>query len=231
MTKITILIVEDEILIADLITKYLLERGHSVVGVAISYNQAVELYNSVVPDLVLLDIRLYGNKSGIDFSRFLAEQPSAPPFVFLTSQFGKRVLDQALESRPNGYLTKPIIKESLWTTIESAVKLHGANYREITKIYDGQSYHLLPVEEIVYIQADHVYLNIHMYSKKVITTRSTIKKILDSIDSDFLLSCHRSYIINLKYITNWTLNELILNESIPIPLSRSRRGEVISKLG
>ena len=217
----------------------MVERGHIGLGIAISYEEAVSLYLEFNPDLFLLDIRLYGDKSGIDFSRFIQQQPNSPPFVFLTSQFDTRILEVALMSNPNGYLTKPITKESLWTTVESAVKLHSNKFQKTTKkeaqkivkIYDGKIYHLVTKEDIVFIQAEHVYLNVHTIGKKVITIRSTLNDILELIDSDFLLTCHRSFIVNLKYVATWSLNTLILNNSISIPLSKSRREEVLSKIG
>ena len=239
MKSLSIVIVEDEIIIANLIKEYMVERGHIVLGIAISYEEAVSLYLEFNPDLFILDIRLYGDKSGIDFSRFIQQQPNSPPFVFLTSQFDTRILEVALMSNPNGYLTKPITKESLWTTVESAMKLHSNKFQKTTKteaqkivkIYDGRIYHLVPKEEILYIQAEHVYLNVHTIYNKVITTRSTLSDILKLIDSDYLLTCHRSYIVNLRYVTTWSINKLILNNSISIPLSKSRREEVLSKIG
>ena len=105
---LNILIVEDEVLIAQMLKLHLQEKGYSVQAICISYQEAVENYQQQHPDLVLLDIRLYGQKSGIDFAHFLLEQPKKTPFVYLTSQYDRRIFDLALQTNPYGYITKPI---------------------------------------------------------------------------------------------------------------------------
>ncbi len=230
MKSLSILIVEDEILIANLVKLYLTERGHTVSGIAISYEEAVSEYALNKPELILLDIRLYGKKSGIDFSRFLREQKNSPPFIFLTSQFDNDILNQALENKPNGYLTKPIVKETLWTTIETVAQLSGTTNITQAIISDGKQNHQVAVEDILFIKADHVYINIHIVNDKVITLRSTLNNILEKINDSSLVLCHRSFIINSKHITKWTAKYLILRDSIKIPVSRSKKEEVFSKI-
>ena len=73
-----------------------------MIGSAISYEEAFQAYNLRRPDLVLLDIRLYGTKSGIDFAAYLKEQVNGPPFIFLSSQNDQKILEQALETNPYG---------------------------------------------------------------------------------------------------------------------------------
>ncbi len=230
MKSLSILIVEDEILIANVIKLYLEERGHCVTAIAISYEEAITQYTLNRPDLVLLDIRLYGKKSGIDFSGFLREQENSPPFIFLTSQFDKNILNLALKNKPNGYLTKPIVKETLWTTIETAAQLSGITNNTQAILSDGKQNHQVAVEDILFIKADHVYINIHVINDKVITLRSTLNNILEKINDSSLLLCHRSFIINSRHITKWTQKHLILRDSIKIPVSRSKKEEVFSKI-
>lgn len=229
MKSLSILVVEDEILIAETIKYYLQERGHEVVAIAISYEEAVEAYALQKPDIVLLDIRLYGTKSGLDFGKYLNEQKNSAPFIFLTSQYDKRIVDQAIQLRPAGYLTKPIGKESIWTTVESAAQLNQSS-SGATAIYDGKTNHKIKTEDILFIQADHVYVNIHTTKEEVIVARNSLQQIMTLINSDFLLFCHRSYIINLKHLTKWTKNTLTINDSISIPLSKSKRNEVMARI-
>ena len=111
MKSLKILIVEDEVFIAETIKMYLEERNHEVMGSVISYEEAFfESYNLRRPDLVLLDIRLYGMKSGIDFAAYLKEQVNGPPLSFFSSQKDQIVLEQALETNPYGYLPNHFTK-------------------------------------------------------------------------------------------------------------------------
>ncbi|MBK7010747.1 MAG: response regulator [Saprospiraceae bacterium] len=120
MQPLKILIVEDEILIGETIKIYLRERGHIPMDIVISYEEALQAISLSLPDVVLVDIRLFGEKSGIDLAEVIQNQYDQLPIVFLTSQYDVRVSNKALELNPSGYLVKPIQKESLWTTVELA---------------------------------------------------------------------------------------------------------------
>jgi len=113
MKNYKILIVEDEVIIADTIKRYLTQNGHQVVGNAISYQEAESIYIEKKPDLVLLDIRLSGTKTGIDVAYFIQQQTDPKPFIFLSSQLDSRSLNSAKETFPAGYLSKPIQKNTL----------------------------------------------------------------------------------------------------------------------
>lgn len=227
-----ILIVEDEILIAETIKLYLQEQGHTVQNICISYDEAVTAYQKEQPDLVLLDIRLYGKKSGIDFAKFLLEQEEKTPFIYLTSHYESRVLDIALETQPMGYLAKPIQKQSLWTTVMNAYRLANAK-QEAEKemvLFDGQTNHKVKDKEIVFIKSDHVYANVHLLNGRKIITRKPLGQILDQIRSKFLFQCHRSYIINIEQISSWGKDTLTLMNGSKVPVSRSKKQMLLDYL-
>jgi two-component system, LytTR family, response regulator LytT len=232
MKFLKILIVEDEIFIAETLKMYLVERGHEIIDIAISYDEALQSYNLRKPDLVLLDIRLYGEKSGIDFANFLLTLSDAPPFIYLTSQFDTRILEMALKTNPYGYLTKPFQKESLWTSVDSAYNLFSnKNGKEESSIIsDGKRNHLIKFQEILYVQADHVYSNIFTTRGEKIIVRKSLQQVLDHCICNYLLYCHRSYIVNLNHLRTWTYDEIILDNSMVFPISKTRRDEILLKL-
>lgn len=232
MKALKVLIVEDEIFIAETIKMYLEERQHEVTGLAISYEEAFEAYNLCRPDLVLLDIRLYGPKSGIDFAAYLKEQVNGPPFIFLSSQKDQVILEQALETNPYGYLTKPFYKESLWTSIESSYNLFTSRNTQDRSmiITDGRKNHLLKIANMVYIEADHVYSTVYMTSGEKLTIRKTLQQILDNANHPDLINCHRSYIINRQHVREWNHDSITLDTDQSIPISRSRRDDVLKAL-
>jgi DNA-binding response OmpR family regulator len=93
-----ILIVEDEILIADTIERYLTRQGYWVMGSAISCEEAETLYLRQTPDLALLDIRLSGSRTGIDFAHFIRKQARPAPFIYLTSQLDRRSIVSTIQN-------------------------------------------------------------------------------------------------------------------------------------
>jgi DNA-binding LytR/AlgR family response regulator len=224
-----ILIVEDEILIAEMIKDYLIEDGHNVLGIAISFEEALKEYNLHKPDLVLLDIRLYGQKSGIDFARYLESVKETTPVIYLSSQYDRRTMSYALETNPYGYLTKPIQKETLWTTVKSAYNLFKSNSQaaEEVQLFDGKSHHLIKLSDILYLEADHVYLNVMLRTGKVITIRQTLKQILSELPQELMMQCHRSYIVNKMHIQSWNTTRIILKNNVEIPVSRNYRNNYL----
>lgn len=232
MKSLKILIIEDEIFIAETIKMYLVERDHEIISIAISYDEAVQSFNLRKPDLVILDIRLYGEKSGIDFANFLITQSETPPYIFLTSQYDTRILEMALKTNPYGYLTKPFQKESLCTAVDAAYNLYSFKNEKVESaiISDGKRNHLIKFKDILYIQAEHVYTNIFNVNGEKITVRKSLQELFEYFACNYLMYCHRSYIININHIQKWNNDELILINAIVIPISKTRRDEVMNKL-
>jgi CheY-like chemotaxis protein len=110
--SLRVLIVEDELFIA-LHTQSLLQMlGHSVVGIAVSADDAVRFAEREQPDLALMDIRLLGPRDGIEaadeiYSRF------AIASIFITANTDARTRAKAAFVTSLGFLEKPLTKERL----------------------------------------------------------------------------------------------------------------------
>ena len=227
-----ILIVEDEVIIAEMVKLLLEQQGYEVLDTCISYEEAVEAFECKQPDLVILDIRLYGQKSGIDFANFLLSQPTKTPFIYLTSQYDRRIFNLALETSPYGFLAKPIQKESLWTTIETAYRLFQGDQalaKELT-LFDGQQYHRVQEGEIVSINSEHVYSNVKLADGRKIITRKPLRQLLNQIKGNLLFQCHRSFIINTRYVDGWDNDSVRLSNGEIIPVSRSKKSVLMGLL-
>lgn len=230
MKSISVTIVEDELLIAESIKIHLLERGHRVSWICISYEEAIKSLLSSPPDLFLLDIRLYGERSGIDIAEYLSEHSNIP-YVFLTSQYDEVILKQAISTSPFGYLTKPFRKETLWTTIETAYQLAaGRKIKENrVSVFDGQQHHRVSIENIVYIKADHVYIELMMNNSQNIIARNTLSEFFSELNDDRFIMPHRSFVVNKNYIESWDKANIYLKQTT-IPISRNRSKEITDKL-
>ncbi len=231
MKSFKILIVEDEILIADNLKRFLTKKGHQVSDIAISYKEAVESFLREKPDIALLDIRLNGPKNGIDFAQFLQNQPKPIPFIFLTSQIDVQNINAAKKTFPAGYLSKPVQKESLFATIEVVMHKKELVEDEIITIslFDGTKNHIVPINDITHFQADHVYVKVHLKGNQPIIQRSSLKDVLEQLPSEQFVQTHRSFAINIKQVSHWDAQCVYVEEEA-IPLSRSRRKEVIKSL-
>ena len=226
MQPLKILIVEDEVLIGETLKIYLRERGHIPMDIVISYEGALQAISLSPPDVVLVDIRLFGEKSGIDLANEIQNKYANLPVVFLTSQYDTRVTNKALELNPAGYLVKPIQKETLWTTIELAhSKMAGQLLEFNVKVNDGTKVHYLNPDQIKYISSDHVYVVIHTTNMGNITLRMSLNEVSGLFNSPQFIRCHRSYIINKKFISQYNGNSFVIDNTT-IPISRSNKSEI-----
>ena len=231
MSQFKILIVEDEILIADTIKRYLVRADYDVLDICISYEEAIESYKDGKPDLVLLDIRLNGPKTGIDVAKYILAQERPCPFVYLTSQIDASTLELAKETNPDGYLPKPIRKDTLLTTVEITIHNHiSKTTNSVSLIFsEGNNKYNVNSEDIMFIQADHIYVEIILKGGQKIIQRSTIKELLTDLPVSEFIQTHRSFIVNKNYVDVWNNSSLNIEEYV-IPVSRSRKKDVFSKL-
>ena len=232
MKSLKITIVEDEILIAETIKLHLENQNHQVIDICISYDEAIKSHQNKPADLYILDIRLYGNKSGIDIGDYFNKCPSPVPFIYLTSHNTRPIFDQAIRNTPYGYLPKPFTKESIWLAVETAFNLFKSRNKkeETLSIFDGDKSHIINESEILFIKSEHVYSNLLLKSKKRIVTRKPLSHFVQKIRSSYLIQCHRSFIVNINFITSWNKNSLVLISGEKIPISRSKQANVLKIL-
>jgi CheY-like chemotaxis protein len=116
----TILIVEDEAIIAADIAQRLRRGGYDVPAVAATGEAALRTTVELHPDLILMDILLKGEKDGIETAREIGDRFGIP-VVFMTGQTDERTLGRAKRTHPCGFLIKPIDTRSLFPAVELAL--------------------------------------------------------------------------------------------------------------
>ena len=119
----SILIVEDEFLIANNLRRTLTKAGYQVTGLAKTVAEARLLLAQVTPDIVLLDVFLKGDQTGIDLAQWLNKQQI--PFVFLSANLSDSVLEAAKVTQPFGFLNKPFRAKDVLSTLEIARYRHA----------------------------------------------------------------------------------------------------------
>lgn len=127
MKPYTILIVEDDIFIAQDIREYLEGMKYQVSGIAYDAEEAIQAITKYAPDLVLLDIHLGEGGTGLEIATMLRDVYQIP-FVFLTSHASQSILEQAKRTRPMGYIVKPFDEKDLFSTIEIALFNHSQRH-------------------------------------------------------------------------------------------------------
>ncbi|MCD4844991.1 MAG: response regulator [Methanosarcinales archaeon] len=128
MESIKILIVEDEIIVADDLENVLIDLGYEVVGRTGSAKNAVNMAIELKPDLILMDIILKGNTNGIDASCEIKDKLNIP-IIFLTAHSDFMLIDKAKNTQADGFIIKPFQEKQLYASIEIA--LHKSQMEEV----------------------------------------------------------------------------------------------------
>jgi len=125
VTGETILVVEDEGLIALHLTEVLEKAGYRVTGPHYSGEMVLEyLETSPLPDLILMDIVLAGKLDGIETSRQIARK-FLIPLIFITAYPSEKVHEQLKELAPDRVVVKPFLDDDLLKVIGNVLASPG----------------------------------------------------------------------------------------------------------
>ena len=141
MKKKSILIVEDEKIIAEDVRNTLEKFNYIIPDIVTSGEKAIQKAREIKPDLILMDIMIEGKMNGIEAAKHIYRELSIP-IVFLTAYADENTLELAAESSPFGYLIKPFEDRELRATIEIAIYkskteiTHRKNRNFLLKVID-----------------------------------------------------------------------------------------------
>src|SRR5512139_4343433 len=128
MKKASILIVEDEYIVARDIAARVERQGYRVAEIVASGEDAVTQAGVTRPDLVLMDIKLSGPMDGVEAAEKIRASHDIP-VVYLTAFADERTLERAKVTDAFGYLLKPFEERELHITIEMALYKHDVERR------------------------------------------------------------------------------------------------------
>jgi len=126
--KESVLIVEDDFIVAKVIEKNLIDLGYAVAGLVATGEEAIAKAGSEKPDLVLMDIQLLGDMDGITASEKIHTAFNIP-VIFLTALSDRQTFDRALVTAPYGYIIKPFSQNTLSATIRVALNKKQADQK------------------------------------------------------------------------------------------------------
>ncbi|HET6245330.1 MAG: response regulator [Bacteroidetes bacterium] len=246
MAKVNILVVEDESIVSKDIQHSLKKLGYNVVGATATGEEAVTLAEDTNPDIVLMDIMLKGEMSGIDAALKIKEKFSIP-IIYLTAYADESTLNKAKITEPYAYILKPFKEIDLHTSIEMALFKHkkqvelkkerdflysiveGKDSANIIFVKSNLKLVKLRTEEIYYVEALKDYVVINTIKARY-TIHSTMKQMQQKLGSDFV-RVHRSYIVRIDKISTIEQNNLIVEDNKKIiPIGGSYKDELSIRL-
>jgi two-component sensor histidine kinase len=114
-----ILIVEDELTVAEGISMILSDAGHQIIGIAEDETSALRMFDIAMPDLVLMDVHLANNSDGVEVARRVHTRHQVP-IIFVSAHLDYRTRERAAGIKGAGFLAKPYSPQNLVNAVLGA---------------------------------------------------------------------------------------------------------------
>jgi DNA-binding LytR/AlgR family response regulator len=216
--SIKILLVEDEAIIAERLYADLLDFGYDVVEPCLSPAEAMEMIETEKPDLILLDINLKAEMTGIQLGEWINEKYKLP-FIFITANTDVATVAEATKVKPAGFLSKPIQLKSLIGTIQVAIYNHQNNKLQIVidataKYYfikSGNNYHRIEWAKVMYIESDKKYALVHEeIGKAPYVLRISLETLSQQLAAFHFVRIHKSFLVNISLLKTFTSSDVTI---------------------
>lgn len=247
MAKTNILVVEDESIVAKDIQHSLKKLGYLVVDLCSTGEQAIQSTEEKKPDLVLMDIMLKGEMSGIEAANVIRERYNIP-VIFLTAYADESTFSKAKVTEPYGYIIKPFKEIDLHTSIEMALYKHekatevkkerdflyniveSKDSKDIIFIKSNSRLVRVKTKDIYFVEALKDYVIINTVNGRY-TIHSTMKDIESKLPSNEFIRVHRSFIVRLDRIASIEQPNLIMEDDKKvIPIGGSYKDELLKRI-
>ncbi|MCB0428498.1 MAG: response regulator [Flavobacteriales bacterium] len=246
MAHTSILIVEDEKIVAKDIQNSLSKLGYKITDVVSSGEEAVESARDKKPDLALVDIMLKGDMDGIEAAKQMWKELDIP-VIFLTAYADESTINRAKHAEPFGYIIKPFKEIDLKTTVEIALHKYSldSTVRKERDIYSAiisnatsdsvfiksnSRQKRVKVEDILYVEALKDYVVVNTVTERY-TIHSTMKDIQKKLPLKNFVRAHRSFIVNIDKIDVIEDSNLIIGQDKKvIPIGGSYKEDLMSRL-
>ncbi|GIZ08573.1 LytTR family DNA-binding domain-containing protein [Flavobacterium sp. UMI-01] len=213
MENINVLIIEDTIAESETLVEVLEQHHYTIVGVAQTYSEALQLFYANPVDIVIIDVFLNGQPEGINFAETINVVPDKlKPFVFLTSSKDRQIFERAKLTKPFSFLMKPFNELEILYALEMAVEKfyeqpnvflsedqNTVVTNEFLFIKKNKSLKKVQFVDILYVEVEDRYCNIVTESEKFVVMMS-LTKIMELLDPKVFSRTHRNFLVNVEKI-------------------------------
>lgn len=145
---ISVLIIEDEVVLALGLEYTLKNFGYTVSGIKTNLQSTLNYLTTHTPDIAIVDIKLKGGLNGIDIAKYMWENKRIP-IIFLTSYCDEKTIEKTLCCEPYGYLIKPCKEKELNAIIQTSINKHN-------RVYTNKDNTFL-IEQKIYLAKDLIF--------------------------------------------------------------------------
>ncbi len=228
MGLIKLIIVEDEPLIAEDLSNQLKKADFHVIQLFESGQEIIDhLKDGEAPDLILMDINLYGPLDGVDTAHVIHNNHDIP-IIFLTSNTDSTTFKRAKSSLPFAFLSKPFRINDVIHAIELAVETKNNEVDDSLQFTDDRIFiktinalERVSYDEILFLEADGAYTKM-ITDSSTLTLSQTLKKTEAKIEAANFVKIHRSYVVNINNVERVSDGYVFIKEH-KLPMSRAYR--------
>jgi len=247
MTKLNVLIVEDEILVATDIEESLESLGYTVQNAVTTGQAAIEEVEKKLPDIILMDIMLKGDMTGIEAANIIRKKYDVP-IIYLTANADIATVEKAKISLPYGYIIKPFTEKDLQTNIEIArfkfendlkSKMESDQFNRFFKHDDGENEVIIQGKKgLEKINPDDVYYicqekdhSLVVLADDDIVIEHPIDDCVEMFPKDKFVRVSDSYIVNVDKVFIAKFPEIVMKDKMTvIPVDEDKQHLLESKL-
>ncbi len=243
---LNVLLLEDEVLIANDFKEIIEEAGNMHVYLARYYQEALEILSTHQIQICLLDINLNGGKSGIDLATYVNVNYKIP-IIYITSYSDSATIESAKHTFPSSFLVKPVGKSQIMACIDialfSSAQIELKNQKTIMPeieepiesavndyffIKDNSINTKINFDDILFIESKRNYVTLKTLNKQY-TIRFSLKKVFELLPKENFIQCSNQYIVNLKHIDSFS-NSNIKIKGHQITISRNKKSDLFKRL-
>ncbi|MCC8042600.1 MAG: LytTR family DNA-binding domain-containing protein [Oscillospiraceae bacterium] len=164
-------------------------------------------------DLLLLDIEMKGI-NGMELAKKLRDRGDMLPIIFITGY--SEYMSEGYDVEALHYLLKPISPQKLYGVLDKYIERYSSHSREILVTCGGRALHI-PTDSIIYIEAFGRKIQLHLADKGTLDCGMNLGS-FENVTG--LIHCHRSYLVNLRFVRSIGKNTAVLDNGEELPVSR-----------
>ena len=170
--------------------------------------------------LAFLDIQM-NDLDGISLAKILKERNNKIVIFFVTSY--NVYQDDAMDLRAFRFFEKPYNADRLFSGLEKAMEYIDESYIDFY-IYTNNEHKKILIDDVIYVERGNRQVTLITTTGNY-TTRETFDEWCEILQNSFFYKVHKSFIINLHYVTSYNYSEVFIQNNIRIPIASRRQSD------
>lgn len=219
--QMNVAICDDEVLYRkvaiDLLNKY--SNQTRINFIFYEFDSGADLLKSNISfDIIIMDYQI-GQLNGIDTIKILRDNGNESCVIFVSSY--KDVVFESMTVKAFRFLVKPIEYSKLCEAIDAYISEKNLGTSIIAQDMDNMSICTLSESDIMYAQAENFYTNIFTQNNSFIY-KKTLSHLEGELSNNCFYRCHRSFIVNMDYISSFSKSEITITSNEKIIISKKK---------